>query len=148
MTEQPEKVFFDPSNPEQFLLVGTKLSAVDREQLLQIQILISNRDVFVWLVYDAPGVSPELACHSLNIGSEHRPIVQKRWKLAPERATIVLEEVEHLLAYGAIREVQYPVWLSSTVVVKKKNGKWRVCIDFTDLNKTYSKNPFPLPRID
>ena len=146
MTEQPEKVFFDPSNPEQFLLVGTKLSAVDREQLLQF--LISNRDVFAWSVYDAPGVSPELACHSLDIGSEHRPIVQKRPKLAPERATTVLEEVGRLLASGVIREIQYPVWLSNTVVVKKKNGKWRVCIDFTDLTKACLKDPFSLPWID
>ena len=59
-----------------------------------------------------------------------------------------MEEVERLLASGAIREVQYPVWLSNTVVVKKKNGKWRVCIDFTDLNKACPKDPFPLPRID
>uniref|UniRef100_A0A2N9F5S6 Uncharacterized protein n=1 Tax=Fagus sylvatica TaxID=28930 RepID=A0A2N9F5S6_FAGSY len=94
------------------------------EQLLQI--LIDNRDVFAWSVYDAPSVSPELACHSLNIRSEHRPIVQKRWKLAPERAAIVLEEVERLLASGAIQEVQYPMWLSNMVVVKKKNGKWRL----------------------
>ena len=56
--------------------------------------------------------------------------------------------MERLLASGAIREVQYPVWLSNTVVVKKKNGKWRVCIDFTDLNKACPKDPFPLPRID
>ena len=73
MTEQPEKVFFDPSCPEQFFLVGSKLSAIDREQLLQV--LVSNQDVFAWSVYDAPSVSPELAYHSLNIGFEHRPIV-------------------------------------------------------------------------
>ena len=42
----------------------------------------------------------------------------------------------------------YPEWLANTVVVKKKNGKWRVCVDFTDLNKTCPKDPFPLPRID
>uniref|UniRef100_A0A2N9FA17 Uncharacterized protein n=1 Tax=Fagus sylvatica TaxID=28930 RepID=A0A2N9FA17_FAGSY len=145
-TKQPEKVFFDPSNPEKFFLVGSKLSAVEREQLLEI--LISNQDVFAWSVYDAPGVSPGLACHSLNIGSEHRPIVQKRRKLASEMATTILEEVGRLLTSGAIREIQYPVWLSNTVVVKKKNGKWRVCIDFTDLNKACPKDPFPLPRID
>jgi hypothetical protein len=52
MTEQAEKVFFDPSNPEQFFLVGSKLSPIDREQLLQI--LIDNRDIFAWSVYDAP----------------------------------------------------------------------------------------------
>jgi hypothetical protein len=145
-TEQPKKVFFDPSNPEQFFLVGSKLSAEEGEQLLKI--LIDNRDVFAWSIYDAPGVSPELACHSLNIKPKHKLIVQKRRKLAPERAAIVLEEVECLLESGAIREVQYPMWLSNTVVVRKKNGKWRVCIDFTDLNKACPKDPFPLPRID
>ena len=48
----------------------------------------------------------------------------------------------------AIKEVFYPEWLANTVVVKKKNGKWRVCVDFTDLNKACSKDPFPMPRID
>ena len=49
---------------------------------------------------------------------------------------------------GAIREVLYPQWLSNTVVVKKKNGKWRVYKNFTDLNKASPKDPFPLPKID
>jgi hypothetical protein len=127
-------------------MVGSKLTATDREQLLQL--LMNNRDVFAWSVYDAPRVSSDLACHTLNIGPEHKPVTQKRRKLALERATIILEEVECLLAAEVIREVQYPIWLSNTVVVKKKNGKWRVCIDFTDLNKACQKDPFPFPRID
>ncbi|MFS7992507.1 putative nucleotidyltransferase, Ribonuclease H [Helianthus anomalus] len=47
-----------------------------------------------------------------------------------------------------IREVKYPRWLANVVVVQKKNGKWRICVDFTDLNKACSKDPFPLPHID
>ena len=49
---------------------------------------------------------------------------------------------------GVIKEVFYPKWLANTVVVKKKSGKWRVCVDFTDLNKTCPKDPFPMPRIE
>ena len=49
---------------------------------------------------------------------------------------------------GAIKELFYPEWLANTVVVRKKTGKWRVCVDFTDLNKACLKDPFPLPRID
>ena len=49
---------------------------------------------------------------------------------------------------GFIREVYYPEWLANVVLVKKANGKWRICVDFTDLNKTCPKNSFPLPRID
>jgi hypothetical protein len=104
--------------------------------------------VFAWSVYEAPRVSLELACHVLNIMPDHRPVVQKRRKLAPERASIIMEEVSRLLAIGVIQEIQYPLWLSNTVVVKKKNGKWRMCVDFTDLNQAYPKNSFPLPQID
>ena len=60
----------------------------------------------------------------------------------------VKAEVNRLLDAGFIREVSYPTWLANTVPVKKKNGKWRMCIDFTDLNKACSKDDFPLPRID
>ena len=49
---------------------------------------------------------------------------------------------------GAIKEVFYPEWLENTVVVKKKNGKWRVCVDFIDLDKACPKDPFSMPRID
>ena len=49
---------------------------------------------------------------------------------------------------GAIKEVFYPEWLANTVVVKKKSGKWRVCVDFMDLNKACPKDLFPMPRID
>ena len=48
----------------------------------------------------------------------------------------------------AIKEVFYPEWLANTIVVKKKIGKWRICVDFTDLNKAYPKDPFPMPWID
>jgi triacylglycerol esterase/lipase EstA (alpha/beta hydrolase family) len=47
-----------------------------------------------------------------------------------------------------IREVLYPVWLANTVPLKKKNGKWRICVDFTDLNKACKKDNFPLERVN
>jgi hypothetical protein len=56
--------------------------------------------------------------------------------------------VKRLLSVGVIREVTYPEWLANTVMVKEANGKWRMCIDFTALNKACSKDEFPLPRID
>uniref|UniRef100_A0A2N9GFJ3 Reverse transcriptase domain-containing protein n=1 Tax=Fagus sylvatica TaxID=28930 RepID=A0A2N9GFJ3_FAGSY len=66
----------------------------------------------------------------------------------PIHAKAVQNKVKRLLQAGAIRELQYPTWLSNTVVVKKKNGKWRVCVDFTNLNQACPKDPFPLPKID
>ena len=58
------------------------------------------------------------------------------------------EEVTKLRQAGAIKEVFYPQWLANTVVVKKKSRKWRVCVDFTDLNKAWPKDPFSMPKID
>ena len=49
---------------------------------------------------------------------------------------------------GAIKDVFYPEWLANTVVVKKKSGKWLVCVNFTNLNKACPKDPFPMPRIN
>ena len=48
----------------------------------------------------------------------------------------------------AIKEIFFPKWLANTVVVKKKNGKWRVCVDFTNLNRACLKDPFSMPKID
>ena len=86
--------------------------------------------------------------HQLQVDPSHQPIRHKRRKFASERDIIINEEVKNLLEAGFIREVQYPEWLANVVVVKKKNGKWQVCIDFTDLNKSCPKDPFPMPHID
>ena len=53
-----------------------------------------------------------------------------------------------MLAVGFIKEVFYPDWLANPVLVMKKNGTWRMCIDYTCLNKACPKDPFALPRID
>ena len=67
---------------------------------------------------------------------------------AQERDKAVGEEVRKLLEAGFIREVYYPDWLANVVMVRKNNGKWRMCVDFTDLNRACSKDSYPLPRID
>jgi len=94
------------------------------------------------------GISTEVISHELNVDPTFKPVKQKRRKLGPDRAQAVNIEVVRLLEVGRIREVKYPEWLANPVVVKKKNGKWRVCVDFTDLNKACSKDFFPLPHID
>ena len=68
--------------------------------------------------------------------------------LAPERHKSINEEVNKLLQARAKREVDYPDWLADVVLVKKANRKWRICIDFIDVNQAYPKDSFPLPRID
>src|SRR5438105_14710560 len=65
-----------------------------------------------------------------------------------EHQDVVRKEVEKLLQASFIREVRHPDWLANPVIVPKANGKWWVCVDYTDLNKACPKDPFPLPRID
>ena len=59
-----------------------------------------------------------------------------------------MDEVNKLLVAGFICEVYYPDWLANVVLIKMANGKWRMCVDFTDLNKACPKDSFPLLRID
>jgi hypothetical protein len=79
-------------------------------------------------------------------GAKHRK--QKLRKMATERAEAAKAEVQRLLDADVIRPVQYPEWLANVVMVRKKNGKWQMCVDFTNLNKCCPKDPYPLPRID
>lgn len=94
------------------------------------------------------GIDPAVASHELNVDPPFKPIRQKRRKLGHERSKVVNEEVDKLLDTGFIAEFRYPEWLANPVVVKKKNGKWRICVDFTDLNKACPKDSYPLPHID
>jgi hypothetical protein len=68
--------------------------------------------------------------------------------MSEEKVKAVEAEVQRLQDTQVMREVKYPVWLANTVPVKKKNGKWRMCVDFTDLNKACKKDDFPLERVD
>ena len=95
-----------------------------------------------------PGIDRKIIQHRLNVNPEYKPVQQKWRIIAPERYKAVIEEVEKLLEAGFIREVFYLDWLVNVVMVKKSNGKWRMCIDFIDLNKACPKDSFPLPRID
>ena len=94
------------------------------------------------------GIDPTVTTHRLNVSPSFKPVKQKRRSFAPDRQKAINEEVGKLLQAGAIREVEYPEWLANVVLVKKENGKWRLCIDFTNINRACPKDSFPLPRID
>ncbi|XP_052171631.1 uncharacterized protein LOC127787608 [Diospyros lotus] len=94
------------------------------------------------------GINPEIISHKLNVRSEAQPIMQKKIHIAPERLRYLEEEVDKFLEAGFIRDVQYPEWLANVIMVPKTNEKWRVCIDFTNLNKACPNDSYPVPRID
>ena len=95
-----------------------------------------------------PGIDPSVMVHRLNVSPAFLPIRQKKRVFAPERDRAIAEEVRKLQEVSFIREVYYPDWLANVVMVKKASGKWRMCVDFTDLNKACPKDSYPLPRVD
>ena len=132
-------------DPEKFFQIGSKLPQQKREEL--IEFLKQNIDVFAWNIYEASGVDPEFICHHLNVNPLIAPKKQPSRCPSKEHVETVRVEVTRLKQAGAIKKVFYPEWLANTVVVKKNSGKWRVCVDFTDLNKACPKDPFPRPKL-
>jgi hypothetical protein len=131
---------------DQRVLLGSQLS--DEQEKTLLRFLFNNKDVFAWTTNDLCGVNRDVIEHTLNVDPSFRPRKQRLRKMSDDKAEGARNEVKRLLSAGVIREVTYPEWLSNTVMVKKANGKWRMCIDFTDLNKACLKDEFPLPRID
>ena len=106
--------------------------------------------MFAWSAYETPGVDPSFICHHLNVNPSIIPKKQPPRRSSKDHSNTIKNEVMKLKQAGAIKEVFYPEWLANTVVVRKKNEKWRVgmCVDFTNLKKACPKNPFRMPRID
>ena len=95
-----------------------------------------------------PGISPDVISHQLQINKNQRPVKQKLRSMSTKKQAIIEEEVEKLLKARFIRPEKFLTWLANMVMVKKSNGKWRMCVDYTDFNKACLKGCFPLPRID
>ena len=95
-----------------------------------------------------PGIPREVIEHHLAVHPGARPVQQKIRRQASERQDFIRNQVWKMPEAGFIREVIHPEWLANPVVVPKANGKLRMCVNYTDLNKSCPKDPFPLPRID
>jgi hypothetical protein len=97
---------------------------------------------------EMPGVPRELIEHSLNVHPQAMPKKQRLRRFADDKRESIKREIAKLLAIGFIKEVIHPEWVANPVLVKKKNNEWRMCVDYTDLNKHCPKVHFGLPRID
>jgi len=126
--------------------IGTSLSKEDAAQLSNT--LQENAYVFAWTAADIPGVNPAIITHKLSTFKDARPVAQKKRKLGEEKRIAARMEADKLLQAGFIEEAHYTTWLANVVLVKKPNGKWRMCTDYTDLNKVCPKDSYLLPSID
>jgi hypothetical protein len=144
--DQPKPMLLCEDIAEQKVLLGSQL--FDEQEKTLLRFLFNNKDVFAWTANDLCGVNNDVIEHSLNVDPTFRPRKQRLRKMSDDKAEGARNEVKRLLSAGVMREVTYPEWLANTIMVKKDNGKWRMCIDFIDLNKACPKDEFPLLRID
>ncbi|GKV22541.1 hypothetical protein SLEP1_g32403 [Rubroshorea leprosula] len=117
-----ETVPVNPDVPERTINIGTRLIEEERTELLEF--LRVNQDVFAWTTDEMPSIPAELTVHKLSTDPTRK------------------------LVAGFIRRVEYSEWVSNPVLVKKPNSKWRMCIDFTNLNEVCPKDPHPLPNVE
>ncbi|XP_073047725.1 uncharacterized protein [Primulina eburnea] len=141
--EEPETVEI---GVQRSVRVAADLDPETKHDLLAC--LKTNIDVFAWSPQELRGISPGIMKHHLNTLPEARPVKQKKRHFGPEKDKVIKEQVDELLKAGHIREIFFPTWLSNVVLVPKSSGKWRMCVDFRDLNKACPKDCYPLPRID
>jgi hypothetical protein len=113
-----------------------------------VNFLRANIDIFAWSPLDMLGIPRKVTDHALEIRASSKSVKQRLCRFDEEKHKVIGEEIHKLLEAGFIKEVHHPEWLANPVLVKKKSGKWRMCVDYTSLNKACPKVPFPLPRID
>ncbi|GKV11256.1 hypothetical protein SLEP1_g22522 [Rubroshorea leprosula] len=122
--EDVEEVLVDDRDPSRKTQIGTRLNPEEK-------------------------ICQEFQCqHKLSTNPLKKPVAQKRRLFGGERLQAIKEEVEKLLQAGFVRKVDYCEWVANPVLVKKANGKWRMCIDYTNLNHACPKDCYPMPSIN
>jgi hypothetical protein len=134
-----------PEQP-QYLKISAHLDkchAIEAEQLLR-----EFKDVFAWSYKDLKRIPPSLAEYRIKLEKDVPAAHQARYRMNPNYASIVKQDIDRLLEAGFIVPVEEASWLSPIVIVPKKNGKLRICVDFRKLNAATKKDPYPLPFTD
>ncbi|XP_071686588.1 uncharacterized protein [Rutidosis leptorrhynchoides] len=133
----------NPEFPDQKIIIGNTIAKETKEKLYKI--LATNLDVFAWQDSDMNGVPRHVAEHRLGVKPNIPPVCQKKRGMAPDRTKFLRERVKKLVDAGILREVKYQTWVANPVMVRKPDNSWRICVDFTDINKACPKDNYPLP---
>ncbi|GJQ98491.1 reverse transcriptase domain-containing protein [Tanacetum coccineum] len=123
-TDVKERIIVNSKYPEQMVVIGKQLPTNFKER------------------------KPFNTEHKLNEYKHIKPIKQKKHGLGPDRNVAVCKEVEELMKAGILQKVKNQTWVANPVMVKKSDEGWRMCVDFTDINKAYPKDCYHLPEID
>ena len=128
------------------LNINRNLERPQQEKLTKL--LQKHSTAFAWEYTNMKGINPKTCIHHIYIEENSKPISQPQRRMNPNLREIVKEELQKLLKVNFIYPISDSQWVSPLVIIPKKNGKWRVYIDYRELNKATLKDHFPLPFID
>jgi hypothetical protein len=141
--DELEEIDIGPGDKPRPTFVSKKLQPCLQEPM--IALLKEYADCFSWDYTEMPGLDRRIVEHRLPLKSGFRPFQQQARQMKAEVLVEVKKEVEKILEAGFIRPCRYAEWISSVVPVQKKDGRWRVCVDFRDLNRATPKDEYPMP---
>ena len=155
MTKQPKRVPEDATEEVDLSAVTGVVQTVKISKNLDkqfrrklIKLLTEYKSVFAWSYKDMRGIEPAYCQHKIDLQKDAKPVQQQRYRMNPNYARRVKEEIDKLLQVGFIYPIDQATWLSPIVIVPKKNGSIRVCVDYRKLNAVTITDPFPLPFTD
>ncbi|XP_052312432.1 uncharacterized protein LOC112328962 [Populus trichocarpa] len=146
IAEELETINVGSDQLKKELKIGTLITSEQRIKM--ITLLQEYSDVFAWSYEDMPGLDTNIVVHKIPLEEGCKPVKQKLRRAHPDVWIKVKAELEKQWDAGFLEVVRYPQWVSNIVVVPKKEGKIRVCVDFRNLNKASPKDDFSLPHID
>jgi hypothetical protein len=141
--DELEEVDIGPGDKPRPTFISKKLNPGLREAI--ILLLKEYADCFAWDYTEMPGLDRSIVEHQLPLKPGFRPFQQRARQMKAEVLEEVKKEVEKMIEAGFIRTCRYTEWISNVVPVQKKDGRWRVCVDFRDLNMATPKDEYPMP---
>jgi hypothetical protein len=141
--DELEEIDIGPGDKPRPTFISKKLHPSLREPM--ITLLKEYADCFAWDYTEMPGLDRSIVEHRLPLKSGFRPFQQRIRQMKADVLVEVKKEIEKMIEAGFIRACRYAEWISSVVPVQKKDGRWRVCVDFRDLNRATPKDEYPMP---
>ncbi|MCO5561498.1 hypothetical protein L7F22_015119 [Adiantum nelumboides] len=133
----------EPGEESKPVFIAQDLTEVEEAVLKDI--LKEFKDIFAWTYHDMKGVPPLVVQYTIPMISTAKPMQQRPYPMNPKYAKIVQEELEKLIQCGFIYPIEHLEWVSPIVIVPKKNGKLRVCVDLKKVNAATRRDHYPLP---
>jgi hypothetical protein len=140
--DELEEVDIGPGDKPQPIFISKKLDPSLQEPM--IALLKEYSDCFAWDYTEMPGLDRSIIEHRLPLKKGFWSFQQRARQMRTEVLEEVKKEIEKMLVAEFIRPCRYAEWISSIVPIQKKDGWWRVCVDFRNLNRATPKDEYPM----